>query len=141
MVGQSSWLSDAGSVAAIIAAAILILGVVLGWFRQVSHALHVASESVKLGADDGVVHMYLGVDFLNTASIALGYEVVCFEATVGERDSLDWAERERAHISPQERADWNARKLYVELHEFPLLMPGAIRSSVRKEEPTPLVVA
>lgn len=127
MVEQSSsWLTDAGSVAAIIAAVILILGLVFNWFRHVSHALHVAGEPVKLGADDGEVYMYLGVDLLNTASIALGYEVVRFDATVGGPDSAGHAVAhaggERTHIAPQERADWNAERVYVEPYEFPLLV-------------------
>jgi hypothetical protein len=118
----SSWLSDAGSVAAIIAAFILVLGLVYGWFRQVSHALHVVDESVSLGADDRGIYMAPGVDLLNTSSIALRYEVVRFEATVGSRDTVDHADGERAHIAPQERADWHADRLYVEGYEFPLLV-------------------
>jgi len=135
MVTLSSLLSDAGSVAAIIAATILVLGVVFGWFRQVSHALHVADETVKLGADDLGVYVCLGVDLVNTASIALGYEVVRFDATVGDHESVDYADRERAHMAPQERADWNAKKLYVEPDEFPLFAQARYEVQYGRKSP------
>lgn len=135
MVVQSSLLTDAGSVAAIIAAAILVLGVVFGWFLRVSHALHVAAETVKLGADELGIYVYVGVDLVNTASIALGYEVVRFDATVGDRDSMDYADRERTHIAPQERADWNAKRLDVVPEEFPLLVQARYEVQYGRKSP------
>lgn len=137
---SSSWLTDAGSVAAIVAMAILILGIVVGWFSRVSHALHIAGESVSLGADDDRgIYVLLGADLLNTGSIALGYEVMRFDVSAGGPDSAGHSatrsDGERAHIAPQERANCNAERMYVEAYEFPLLVQARYEIHYGRKNP------
>jgi hypothetical protein len=112
---ENSLLSDAGNWAAIVAASILVLGLVFGWFRQVSHSLHVAHEPVALGADDEGVYVVLGLDLLNTAEIPLNYEVTKFMAAIGDHEPQDLvSDRERFYVAPQQRTDWHGARQSLE---------------------------
>ncbi len=129
----SSLLSDAGNWAAILAATILVLGLIVGWFRQVSHSLHVVGETVGLhvppGRDRGI-DVILGTELLNTSSIPLNYQVVSFTATLGSREavSLTTQDDQRAYVAPHQRLDWHGEAQVVEAEDFPFTV--AVRYEV-----------
>lgn len=127
---DSSLLSDAGNWAAILAAAILVCGLVFGWFRQVSHALHIAEEKVSVGADDEGVYLVPGVYLLNTAPIPLRYEVVKFEAKLGDEEPVNVADADETdYIAPHQRMDWNGKRLRPDAWD----LVGGIRIEARYE--------
>jgi hypothetical protein len=128
--GDDSFLSDAGNWSAIVAAAILVLGLVFGWFRRVSHGLHVASEPVAVGADEELgVFVALGLDLLNTTNIPLSYEVTRFTTQIGEGPATSvLASEGRSYLAPQQRADWHGER-----QELDPNLDGPIRIEVRYE--------
>lgn len=117
---DDSLLSDAGNIAAIVAAALLVLGLVCGWFRQVAHSLHVTSERVALGVDgEGDLQVSLGLGFLNTAPIALSFEIVAFRVSIDDEE-VDLADGQRGYAAPEQRLDWYGKAQTVHYFDFPL---------------------
>jgi hypothetical protein len=123
IAARSSWLNNAGDIAAIIAAAILVLGLVFGWFRQVSHSLHVAGNKLWLGTDeDDRSYAIPGLDLINTAPIALSYEVAQFDTRIANHEVRDMADHERSYVAPQERTGWNGDREFVTADLFPIVV-------------------
>lgn len=124
LTSMSSVLSDAGNWAAIVAAAILVAGLIFGWFTKVGHALHVVGENVGLHVREtasGDIEIILGLDLLNTAPVALSYEIVDFKATLGEHPEAEIKkDATRAYIAPQQRIDWHGEPQPVWAISLPL---------------------
>lgn len=126
VVLEASDLSDAGNWSAIVAAAILVTGIVAAWFQRLSHALHVVTESIALQALDdddepGDIGIIVGLDLWNTSSIPLAYEVTSFEVEVGDRsaEDLDRLGERRESLAPQQRSEWTAEPVRVTSFDFP----------------------
>jgi hypothetical protein len=109
---HSSALSDAGNWAAIIAAGILVVGSVFGWFHRISHALHVVGEKVAINVDESVATHILEVgpalDLFNSSGIPLSFEVTSLKFSVGEHEERDGTEGgSPTYIAPQQKYEWN----------------------------------
>jgi hypothetical protein len=118
---HSSALSDAGNWAAIVAAGVLVAGLVFGWFVKVSHSVHVVGERIKLGAkDEGDLSCHIGLDLLNSSSIPLRFEVTkCIGAISGV--GFDLGDRgTRLLIAPLQKTDWATSAIPIAVEAFPL---------------------
>jgi hypothetical protein len=131
---ESHTLSDAGSVAAIVAGAIALLLLLWGVGRwmllasradDIAHGLHIEQPKIRFEAMDEGVDVYVGLDLRNGIARPLSYQTKVFRLTIGDRinDLAEAGQSEVLTLGPGAPRAWFRDPIRVRAAE----VPGVLR--------------